>query len=184
MNNQKELKIVVYIALLTVIGFILNIIEIPYLIPWLRLDVSEVVTLIGASIAPVIGFGVAILKALLMSITGSTTGFVGELTLLIGSITIILLYVIFKKITNELIALIVVIFGFTLVMTVLNYFIITPFYLGVSYQSLSSSTQTINNMQVSYLGYILILYVPFNLIKITLDVVIFYILNNRLKKVL
>lgn len=185
MNNKKYITIAVYTALLTVIGFILNMIEIPYIIPWLKIEISEVATLIATSISPIIGACVAILKALLMSITGTTTGFLGEITLFIGSITVVLVYSILKKIRSEIFSLVVVVVAFTIVMTVLNYYIITPFYFGQSFKELSSSTQTLaGTVQVNYAMYIIAIYVPFNFIKMTINAVIFYSINKRLNNVL
>ncbi len=185
MNNKKGIKIAVYIAILAVIGSILNLIEIPYG-AFLKLDISEVITLIAASISLPIALGVAIVKAFIMTITGTSSGFVGEITLLIGSFTIIILYSLFKNkfkmplILNLFLTSII----FTIVMTSLNYFIITPFYFHTSFADLVNSTQKVGDNYYPYLLYVIILYVPFNLLKMLIDSTIFYFISKKLKNVI
>ncbi len=186
MNNKKGIKIAVYIAILAVIGSILNLIEIPYFIPYLKLDISEVVTLIAASISLPIAIGVAIVKAFIMSITGTSSGFIGEATLLIGSFTIIIFFTLFKnKMKMPLVMnLVLTSLCFTIIMTGLNYFIITPFYFGTSFSNLVNTTQPVGSQTYSYFIYIIIVYLPFNLLKMLIDSTIFYFISKKLKKVL
>ncbi len=189
MENQKKIKFVVFTSLFIALGFILNFVEIPYiLVPWLKLDISEVITLLATSMNVVSGIIVAVAKGLFMMITGSTSGFIGEITLIIGSLVIVFSYFISKKLVKEIPALVITAVTFTVVMVVLNFFYITPFYFESNWQALVQSSQEINifgnPMSVSYLSYILIMYVPFNLIKIILDCTIFYFINKNLKKAL
>lgn len=184
MNNKKGIKTAVYIALLAGIGTILNFIEIPYIIPYLKLDISEVITLIAATISYPVAIGVALVKFIFMSLTGTSTGFIGEMTLLIGSFSIIIIYSLLKDKLKTPFVLFIIIIAFTFIMTALNYFIITPFYFGQSFSELVNSSQKLGDNTYSYLVYIIIIYVPFNLIKISIDGVIFYFLNKKLKKVL
>ncbi|MFV0288176.1 MAG: ECF transporter S component [Mycoplasmatales bacterium] len=190
MENKKKIKFIVYTALFIALGIILNFIEIPYiLVPWLKLDISEVITLLATTFSLFSGIIVAFAKGIFMVITGTTTGFIGEITLIIGSLTVVLIYYLSKKVMKEIPSLIIVSLTFTIMMVLLNYFYMTPFYFGnVSWQTLSTSTQEITlfntTISVSYLSYILIMYVPFNLIKMLLDCTIYYFINKKLQKVL
>ena len=84
MNNQnKNLSKFIKIALLGAIAALLMLIEIP-LIPmfgWLKLDISELPVLMGAfAFGPMAGVVIEILKLVVNTmLTGSGTGFVGEL---------------------------------------------------------------------------------------------------------
>ncbi len=186
MNNKKGIKIAVYIAILAVIGSILNLIEIPYIIPYLKLDISEVITLIAAYISLPIAIGVAIIKAFIMSITGTSSGFIGEFTLLVGSFTIIVFFTLLKNKFKLPLAfnLLITSIIFTLIMTSLNYFIITPFYFNTSFSDLVGTTQQVGANTYSYFMYTIIVYVPFNLLKMLIDSTIFYFISKKLKKVL
>ncbi len=186
MNNKKGIKIAVYIAILAVIGSVLNLIEIPYVIPYLKLDVSEVITLIAAYISLPIAIGVALIKAFIMSITGTSSGFVGEIALLIGSFTVIIFFTLFKNKLklNLVLNLILTSICFTIVMTSLNYFLITPFYFGTSFGEIVNTMQPLGDKNYSYLMYTIIVYVPFNLIKMLIDSIVFYFISKKLQKVL
>ncbi|MFR3910979.1 MAG: ECF transporter S component [Clostridium paraputrificum] len=84
MNTSKNLSKFVKIALLSAIAVVIMLFEIPLipLFPWLKMDLSELPVLIGAfAFGPMSGViieeGLKILLNLLM--TGTATGFVGEL---------------------------------------------------------------------------------------------------------
>ncbi|MBS5926196.1 MAG: ECF transporter S component [Clostridium sp.] len=83
MNTSKNLSKFVKIALLSAIAVVIMLFEIPLipLFPWLKMDLSELPVLIGAfAFGPMTGVIIEGLKILLnLLMTGSATGFVGEL---------------------------------------------------------------------------------------------------------
>ena len=83
MNTSKNLSKFVKIALLSAIAVVIMLFEIPLipLFPWLKMDLSELPVLIGAfAFGPMSGVIIEGLKILLnLLITGTGTGFVGEL---------------------------------------------------------------------------------------------------------
>ena len=83
MNTSKNLSKFVKIALLSAIAVVIMLFEIPLipLFPWLKMDLSELPVLIGAfAFGPMTGVIIEGLKILLnLLMTGTSTGFVGEL---------------------------------------------------------------------------------------------------------
>ena len=83
MNTSKNLSKFVKIALLSAIAVVIMLLEIPLipLFPWLKMDLSELPVLIGAfAFGPMSGVIIEGLKILLnLLMTGTSTGFVGEL---------------------------------------------------------------------------------------------------------
>ena len=83
MNTSKNLSKFVKIALLSAIAVVIMLFEIPLipLFPWLKMDLSELPVLIGAfAFGPMAGVIIEGLKILLnLLMTGTATGFVGEL---------------------------------------------------------------------------------------------------------
>lgn len=83
MNNSKNLSKFIKISLLSAIAVVLMLFDIPLipLFPWLKMDLSELPVLIGAfAFGPMAGVVIEGLKILLnLLLTGTGTGFVGEL---------------------------------------------------------------------------------------------------------
>ena len=83
MNTSKNLSKFVKIALLSAIAVVIMLFEIPLIpfFPWLKMDLSELPVLIGAfAFGPMSGVIIEGLKILLnLLMTGTSTGFVGEL---------------------------------------------------------------------------------------------------------
>ena len=83
MNTSKNLSKFVKIALLSAIAVVIMLFEIPLipLFPWLKMDLSELPVLIGVfAFGPMSGVIIEGLKILLnLLMTGTSTGFVGEL---------------------------------------------------------------------------------------------------------
>lgn len=185
--NKKLLKLTT-MALLSAIGVILmSYIQIPYpLAPFLKIEVSDFVVmftflLFGLKEAVV----VAILKTgcdLLIRgpEAGGSVPFVAHLTALIASLTYVLaLWLVNKFIRKNRIghkiakySLVVVIVS--VIMTLANYTILTPLFLGdFSLFGIGASSKTtgaiasLTGVNSFFLG-IVILYMPFNLLKASL----------------
>lgn len=83
MNTSKNLGKFIKIALLSAIAVVIMLFEIPLipLFPWLKMDLSELPVIIGAfAFGPISGVVIEGVKILLnLLLTGTQTGFVGEL---------------------------------------------------------------------------------------------------------
>lgn len=182
--NRSVLKLTA-LALLAAIGVVLmSIFQIPYPVaPFLKIEFSDFVVifaflLFGFKEA----FVVSILKTLCdLLIRGPQTGgalpFVAHLTALVASLSyVFVLWIcskIFKgnKIKDKIIGYSAVVLIVSVIMTFLNYMILTPLFLGeVSFfgsgLSSSSAEQLASLTGVdSFLLGMIILYMPFNLLK-------------------
>lgn len=181
MNQSTRIRFIVLAAMLSSIAIVLNYLEIPYFINYLKIDLSEVVVLVALTVSLPLAITVAVLKALFMSIS-TTSGYIGEIVLFIGSLTLIFSYKYARKITNKVVALIIMTLAFTIIMTGANYFVITPLYASMPFNEIKSMTTTLDSgVEITYFKYIVLLYGPFNLLKASLISVVFYIVDSKLK---
>ncbi len=125
------------VAMLSVIGFLLMLIEVPilFLAPeFIKMDISELPTLLGAfTMGPIYGVLICGLKNILhIVIRGTTTGGVGELSnFIIGSIFAVVSAGIYRRNKTYKMAIFGLTFG-VLAMTGLsmlsNYYVVFPLY--------------------------------------------------------
>lgn len=193
MKNTKTKKMVM-VAILSALGMILNLIEIPYPIaPWLNLDLSEIVVLSAVSTLGIIpAFFVCICKCLVSILIKGPVGpiAIGQITALIASMSICVMYYLLSKVlhfkkewisycVNMLITMLV----FAFIMYIINYLFVTPTYLmnkPTWYTQLPFSVDimafnqqygsnitvpSILNFMSPYAQAIFIIYFPFNFIK-------------------
>lgn len=125
----------VKIALLSVIAYILMLIElpIPFFPPFLKIDLSDMPALIGTfALGPLAGIVIELIKNLLHLITKTSTGGVGELAnFLIGASLVIpagIMYARSKKKTTALFGMLLGTVLMAFVGGLANYYIIIPFY--------------------------------------------------------
>ena len=197
------------LAMLSALGFVLMAFaQIPYpFAPWLKIEVSEIVTLIAYALYGLPGgLFVAVVKTLLnLAVHGPVGLGIGDLTAFITSCIFILgLFItshvlkwfkkglLFRVISYVFITLLV-----TLSLTLLNAIVITPSYLSVFGPNPHFSTcfepGVIQNVVKyitgqedvavngwKYIGVICSIYVPFNLMKAGACCLIYEILFNRL----
>jgi len=161
------------LAILSALGAVLMFFEIPYLI--MAVDVSDVVVLIAFFLfswreAAFVGIMKALVHLLFKGAVGPMA--VGQITAFIASIA----YVVGLSLTIQLgihkksLQSILTILMVTLIMTVANYFFITPLWFGAPSvwhlgMDISPSTFGINGISGGYLTTIILVYVPFNIIK-------------------
>ena len=191
-NNQT--RKMVTLGVLSALGAVLMILEIPYpLVPFLTFDVSDVVDLMvfvlyGWKEAAAVG----VLKALVhMLFKGPVMGPIaipiGQITAFIASMSYVLaMYLSFDKFKfNRYVSVIVSIFIVTAIMTIINFFFITPIYIGYWWYTLIPFAVTPAdygiNIAGGYLTAILVVYIPFNLIKATLISISFIIIWEAIK---
>ncbi len=175
---KQETKRIVTIAILSALGTVLMLIEIPYpIFPWLFFDLSDVVVLVvfmafGWKEATLVG----VLKALIHAFskgTGLAPFYLGQITAFIASMSYVLgMYVASHKFhLNRFISALISVLVMTMILVFMNYLFITPSWIFGSFATVADlgnidfSEALGVNFNVSYLTTILIIYVPFNLFK-------------------
>ena len=186
MNKNRILKLTV-LALLSAMGVVLmSYLQIPYPIaPFLKIEFSDFVVMFAFLL---FGFKEALIVAVLKTacdliIRGPEVGgvfpFVAHLTALIASLAYIISLIIAsklikgEKIYQKIAKYSLVVILVSLIMTVANYTILTPLFLGeVSFFGIGLSEKTmgmITNLtgRNDFFSAIVFLYLPFNLLKAT-----------------
>ncbi|MGL5914842.1 MAG: ECF transporter S component, partial [Culicoidibacterales bacterium] len=171
-------KKITFIGIFAALAVVLSLIAIPYpLVPFLKFDLSEIVVLVAVStvgLTPAIF--IALLSALLnFLILGPVGPFgIGQVALFLSGVTIAASYALFRQKfkLSALVSMVITSIFFTIVITTLNYFWITPIYFGMNFTTalesislvqfgLSDTTVFLN----PYLTATLLVYIPFNLLK-------------------
>ncbi len=196
-KKMNQSQFIAYAGILSALAMVLALIEIPYpLVPWLKIDLSEVIVLIAAVLNIWLAIIVATVKAWLTFLVKPDANFIGHLAMWLGSFSILIPYYFASKKMSKVNALIFASVVFALLMTLLNYVYVTPAYLGLTFgdmvgvqQQLVFGTQKMMdqgkfflNVEVSYLTYVIAMYLPFNFLKSILVSVVFYFVSNRLEK--
>ena len=186
MKNKRILKLTV-LALLAAVGVVLmSYLQIPYPIaPFLKIEFSDFVVMFAFLL---FGFKEALIVAVLKTacdllIRGPEVGgvfpFVAHLTAFIASITYIVALVIANKLIkgeklgHKVAKYSLVVVLVSMIMTIANYTILTPLFLGeVSFFGIGLSEKTMSTIanltgRNDFLSAIVVLYLPFNLIKAT-----------------
>lgn len=181
MNNLSNNQKLIYISVLSAFGFVVTFFSIPWpIVPWLSIDLGEVSVLIAMSISIGAAFTVAFFKMFINFL--SDGDFIGNIALFTGSILIILSYYLFHKYLKigKVLSLLFVAFVFSVVMTMLNYYVITPAYFSQSFTELSAVKHDLNSdvTQLPYLNYIIMTYLPFNLFKSFVFISVFLIVDK------
>ncbi|MDH6603769.1 riboflavin transporter FmnP [Bacilli bacterium PM5-9] len=168
----------VFTSIMACIAFLLNYVEIPFIVPFLRFDLSETIVILTVIIIGLrYGLMVSIIKAFLFFLFGANgSEIVGVSVLLLSSCFIaIMFYLLYVKAKlNIYISLLIMGLIFAITLTGVNYFITVPLYSGASFAQLNSSND--------YFYSIVSLYFPFNLIKMTLISAATIVLNKLLLK--
>ena len=196
------------LAMLSALGFVLMaFLQFPYpFAPWLKIEVSEIVTVLAYALYGLPGgIVVAIIKTLLnLAVHGPVGLGIGDLTAFITSCMYILgLFItsrlkFFKKgVGFRFVAYAIIAAFVSIVMTVLNAIVITPSYLMV-FGSDPHFTTCFNEGVIqntaayltgnkdaafngwSYIGIISAIYLPFNLLKATLCLLGYEALFNQI----
>lgn len=182
MKQKKSVVQMVSVAMLSSIAYLLTMLKFPFpgLPPFLEIDFSDVPALIAAIIfGPIAGVIVEGVKNVLhYGIQGSLTGVpVGEVANFIaGCLFILPAAILFRKhrtVKSLTTGLMLGVIVMSIIMSVLNYFIILPAYTWF----LNSPAMSSDVMRQTIVKAIL----PFNLIKGIIVTVIFVPLFSRLK---
>ncbi len=182
MLGKKKLtqaQFIAYAGVLSALAIVLIFVEIPYpLIPYLKLDFSEVITLIAVAMNFWLAIVVAVIKAWLTFLVKPGAQFIGHFSMFVGSITVAVTYFLASKKFSKITSLVIMSAVFAIVMNATNFFIVDPFYMGSTF----SETMSASGGFGPYLQYNLITYLPFNIAKMVLVSIVFYFLSNRLDK--
>lgn len=174
-----QAQFIAYAGVLSALAIVLIFVEIPYpFIPYLKLDFSEVITLIAVVMNFWLAIVVAIIKAWLTFLVKPGAQFIGHFSMFVGSLTVAISYFLASKKFNKIQSLVIMSIAFTVAMNTLNFFIVDPVYLDMSF----TDTVVASGGFAGYIKYNLITYLPFNLMKIGLVSIVFYFLSNRLDK--
>ncbi len=197
------------VAMLSALGFVLMAFaQFPYpFAPWLKIEVSEIVTIIAYALYGLPGgLAVALIKTLLnLAVHGPVGLGIGDLTAFLTSCMFILglfltshIFKWFKKgLPFRVLSYVVIALIVTFVLTILNAVVITPSYLSVFGPNPHFSTcfdpgviqdttayLTGNKDVVAdgwmYIGVICSIYVPFNLMKAGACLIVYELIFNRL----
>lgn len=167
----------VFIALMGALGYLISMIMIPYpLMPFLQIEVSEVVVICTSLLLGYqSGMMVALLKGFLhFALPFSGTILIGELVFTISSVIVALLtYFIYYRLSkrNLILTLLAVSLIYTLLQCLSNYLLVLPLYENKSFSEL--------NQNSTYWQSIFIVYLPFNLLKMSLVSVISYLAGKK-----
>lgn len=200
MLSKKKLtqaQFISYAGILSAVAIVLVLIEIPYpLVPWLKMDLSEVIILIAALMNIWLAIVIALLKASLTMLIKPNAEIIGHIAMFIASLAIVLPFYFSNTKLSKAKSLVIATFAFAIIMTALNYFWITPAYLQTSFSAMASTTQQLTlgttkmlengnpiiDVEIGYFGYIVAMYMPFNLMKGTIVSLAFYYVSNRISK--
>ncbi len=188
MENTRT-RTLVTLAMLSALGGLLGLIEIPYpLAPWLMIDLAEVVVLVGVLFYGLKGGVIVSIAKFFISLVvkGPVGPFaIGQWTALVASLSIVGFYLLFNKVFREkyIPTIIATMVCFSLLLTVLNYLFVTPTYLTWEFTWYTDLPYTLDmaafneyfgmNLPTStFLGFlgpygeaIFLIYFPFNLLK-------------------
>lgn len=199
MNNREmtagrvRTKNMVRVAVLAAIALILMQIKtpIPFIAPaFMSLDLADVPALIaGFGMGPIYGVAIQFVKVLL-HLSGSTTGGVGEFSNFVVGSTFVLVSSLYykrnKNIKNALIGLILGVISMSIVAMLSNYFVVFPLYakIMIPMETLIEMGKAVNPEVDSLLSMMLICVLPFNLIKGSFNAIATFVLYKRVRKFL
>ena len=208
-SAQETITRISTLAMLSALGFVLMaFVQFPYpFAPWLKIEISELVTIIAYALYGFPGgLTVALIKTLLnLAVHGPVGLGIGDLTAFITSCMFLLglfltshVFKWFKKgLLFRILSYLVIASIVTVVLTMLNAIVITPSYLSVFGPNPHFSTcfepDVINNVTAyltgqedvhtngwGYIGVISSIYAPFNLMKAGACFLLYEVLFNRL----
>lgn len=186
----SDTKKMVTLGIMSTLGAILMIYELIYpIVPFLMIDFSDVVVLIifafyGWKEAATVG----LLKAVIHALTKGSVGpmFIGQITAFIASMSYVLgMYISSHKFKlNRILSAVFSVVIVTIILTAANYLFITPIWFGqVTFLGVKDwlTPGDFNiNIEGGYLLTILIVYVPFNILKGTLITSVYFMVYRSI----
>ncbi|HCD07916.1 MAG TPA: ECF transporter S component [Lactobacillus sp.] len=159
-KSTYKFQEIIGVSIFAALGTILMFFEFPVLIwlPFLKVDLSDVVTIIGSfAFGPVGGILIALIKSVVhVLVTGSgLAGLIGNGAAFVGAVALLLPFDYFWKKNKKITAVIVGTISLTVIMSILNYLVVMPLYMNVISMKLN----------MSLAEYVATGVVPFNIVK-------------------
>ena len=178
---MQQNKRLITISMLSAVAFVLTFIKfpLPFIPPYLTLDFSDVPTLLATFLlSPIAGIIVALIKNILNFLfnigdpVGTVANFLAGVSFLLSS------YYVYRKRKNNRSLIYGLITGtivMTIVLSILNYFVLLPLY-GMIF----NLGDVLNNVKIVIVSGV----IPFNLIKGIIISIIFVLLFRRLRHII
>ena len=194
-KEDLTVKTMAKIAILAVIAFVFMLLDFPlwFTPPFLKFDISDVPSLIGAfALGPMAGVLVQLIKNLLkLFVAGTDTAVVGEIAnFIVGSVFAYvagLIYYREKTFKNAIIGLVVGVLAMTVAISIANYYVMIPFYskaYGLPLDTIIEMSTAVNKYVVDFKSLILYAVVPFNLLKGAVSSLLTILLYKRISPIL
>ena len=179
-KQKLSIRSMTKISLLSVIGFVVMLIEFPlgFFPEFLKLDLSDIPALIGSfAIGPVAGVIIQLIKNILHAFVKlAETGGVGQLAnFMVGSVFVFTagsIYARRKSFKTAILAMVVGTISMSLFAAIFNYLLFIPLYaryFGLPLEKYIDMAvdmaQKVNKLVVDYETLVLVSIVPFNLLK-------------------
>lgn len=195
MKTKFNTKTIAKVGILSAIATLLMIFQIPlWFAPgFYKIDLSELPVLIGGfALGPMAGVMIEFIKiAINFIIDGTTTGGIGELSnFLIGCSLVIPTSIIYKYKKNlkwAIISLGIGVISMTIVGSLVNYFIILPFYASAGMmpmEAIINAGNALNKSIVDLKTFVIFATAPFNLVKGIIVAIPTLLLYKRISKIL
>ncbi len=193
-KTKFSTKTIAKIGVLGAIAAIIHIVDfaLPFAPSFYKLDFSEVPVLIGAfSLGPVAGVAIEFIKVILkLILKGTVTVGVGDLgNFLIGCSLVLpaaIVYKNHKSFKSAIIGLIVGTITLTIVGSLMNYYVLIPFYVntGLPLEKIIAMGTAVNGNIVSLWTLVLYAVAPFNLLKGFIVSIITMLVYKKLSPIL
>lgn len=193
-GQQSKVKMMVEIAMLGAISTVLMLFEIPlpFAPAFYQIDLSEVPILIGCfSMGPLAGAAIEFLKILLnFLINGTITAGVGELANFIVGCALVLpagfIYKYHKTKKNAMVGMAVGTVAMTIVGGFMNAFVLLPLYAAAfgGIDAIIGMGSDVNGAVSGMSGFIMMIVVPFNLLKGTVVSIVTLLLYKYISPIL
>ncbi len=194
-KEDLTVKTMAKIAILAVIAFVFMLLDFPlwFTPPFLKFDISDVPSLIGAfALGPMAGVLVQLIKNLLkLFVAGTDTAVVGEIAnFIVGSVFAYvagLIYYREKTFKNAIIGLVVGVLAMTVAISIANYYVMIPFYskaYGLPLDTIIEMSTAVNKYVVDLKTLIVYAVVPFNLLKGAVSSLLTILLYKRISPIL
>jgi riboflavin transporter FmnP len=194
-DNRSSKKINVrkltLIALFSSLAGVVMLFEFPLPIapPFYKIDLSEIIVLIGTfSLGPLSGVVIELMKnAVKLIIKGTSTAFVGEIAnFTVGCVFILpagIIYRYYRSKKSALVGLIVGTLSLTVVASLANWFILLPAYsklYGLPIEAFIAMGSEINDSIKDLPTFIVLATMPFNLVKGVISSLVTFLVYKRL----
>lgn len=190
-KNLKNIKFITRISVLAVSGFILMFFAfpLPFAPTFYEVDFSIIPSLIGAfAFGTFSGVLIELIKIILKLLFIPTSSFfIGEFSLFVLNVSCIvvasILYHRFKTHKGAIIALISGALTFILFSVLLNYYVLIPLYvsvLGFPLENIINLAKAINPNVTSLTTLIIYATLPFNIVKIVLNILIIKLIYKKI----